>query len=53
MEVGTCLKVVEYPRLPSLGLYFATFGDLKLLDLIISEGTGSQHPYILDYSNYL
>ncbi len=48
MEVGTCLKVVEYSRLPSLGLYFDTFGDLKLLDLIISKGTGSQHqhPYI-------
>lgn len=28
-------------------------GALRLMDLIITEGTGSQHPRILDYSNYL
>lgn len=28
-ELEVCLKVVEYPRPPSLGLYFATFGGLE------------------------
>jgi len=49
-DVGTCLKVVEYPRLPSLGLYFATWNSWIWLYLKI---LAANIRTFLDYSNNL